>query len=390
MTEETYGSWSDYDRNEMFAIGAAAGALIATVIQEALDRRRKTPKTPLERASDRVSAIVDESGEYVSNLSKRSRKQLKRAQKAARKQAAQSGKQVEQLKGAAAGAVAAAASAGVVEKALDLAQGRKAAKRKRGWLSRAGEAAQEQVQAAREAAQEQVQAAREVVQSARPAKKRSTGWWNASTIGFGKASTNGKSAGARIETVGESLREYLEGARGVVSDADLGTKARGAAMGARERIEDAKLRERAREAAATASTTLKDAAETARERLEEAKLRERAREAAEVAGETVKDYSTKAGKAARVSAVRLGEGASHVAESTTEGAKDLRKGVKKRVKKTRRRINWGLRAFIIGLAVGLLTAPQSGERTRQTVQGFIENLLDLVLPDEQPGGTATL
>lgn len=398
MTDETYGGSSALDRNEMFAIGAAAGALIATAIQEMLERRRKTP---IERARERASGIVEESGAYVSGLSKRGRKQLKQAQKAARKQAKQRGEQVGKLKEAATGALGVAATAGVVEKVLEAADfGGKNAKRDRSWFRRASEAAQEQLETAREA-----------VQDVRPAKKQSSGWWNAATAqkpskqsrgwwNMGTetkhdSKTNGKlAAGAAVvgavsaRSVLDTMREYVEGAREAVSDAALGAKAREAAAGARGRIEDAKLSDRARVAAETASSTLKEAAETARERLEDAKLRERARDYAGVAGVTVKDYGNKAGKAARVSAERLSEGASQVAGSTAVGAKEVRKGVKKRVKKTRRRVNWGLRAFIVGLVVGLLSAPQSGERTRQTVQGFLENLLDLVLPDEQTGGGA--
>jgi hypothetical protein len=34
----------------------------------------------------------------------------------------------------------------------------------------------------------------------------------------------------------------------------------------------------------------------------------------------------------------------------------------------------------------MLAAPQSGQRTRDMIQGFVEDLLDLVLPDDQIGG----
>jgi hypothetical protein len=129
-----------------------------------------------------------------------------------------------------------------------------------------------------------------------------------------------------------------------------------------------------KEAAGTASETLKGAAGTARERIEDANI-----------GEKARDYATVASGAVKGSAVKLGEGASQLAESASEGAVDLRKGVKKSVKRTRRRVNWGLRAFIIGLIVGLLAAPDSGERTRRAIQSFLESVLDLILPDEQGG-----
>ncbi|MDQ5853316.1 MAG: YtxH domain-containing protein, partial [Chloroflexota bacterium] len=58
------------------------------------------------------------------------------------------------------------------------------------------------------------------------------------------------------------------------------------------------------------------------------------------------------------------------------------------VKKTRRRVTWGLRAFVIGLVVGILTAPNSGQRTRDMLQGFVEDLLDIVMPDDQIGGAS--
>ncbi len=46
-------------------------------------------------------------------------------------------------------------------------------------------------------------------------------------------------------------------------------------------------------------------------------------------------------------------------------------------------MRWGLRAFVIGLAVGLLAAPQNGQRTRDSITSFVENLLDILMPEDR-------
>ena len=343
MTDGAYSSQSGYDRNEMFALGAAAGALVATAVQEMLDRRRK--KSPLERATERVSEVAGQgskyvgdltgsAGDYIAGLSKPSRK-------ATRKQAKRSRKQSMSIKDAAAGALGAVAASNVVEQALELTE-----------------------------------SARKATMNGMGTKKKASTWW---------------------QTASENAQDYVEAARGTVAEVDLGNKARVAAAAARERLEEARLAERAREAAATAGGTIKEAAgtaggtikevaETARERLSEADLGPKAREYAGVAADTVKDYSTKATKVAKTGAEKLGESAVYVAGSTAEGAKDLRKGVQKKVKKTRRRVTWGIRAFVIGLVVGILAAPHSGQRSRDMLQSFVENLLDIIIPDDQAGG----
>src|SRR3954451_20452294 len=95
-----YGDQSHYDRSEMFAMGAAAGALIATAVQEVLQRRKKTP---LEKVAARAAAIMsdgtdytrdlqEKAGSYVAGLSKQSRKQIKQGRRQARKQSKQAGK----------------------------------------------------------------------------------------------------------------------------------------------------------------------------------------------------------------------------------------------------------------------------------------------------------
>lgn len=374
---EQYGQGADYNRNEMFAIGAAAGALIATVIQEALDRRRKTP---LERARDRAAGLGDQAGEYVSDLrdsageylsgaSKQVRKQSKKARKAAKK----GGKQVDLLKDAAVGALGAVAATGVLDP-------KKTAKKAGGWF-----------QSAAESAQEYAATARDTVSDVVPGRKKTRGWWSAASDSVqeyaeaardavsdakvaDRASDATSSARGFLESLGTSIAEYLESARDAVVEAELGSRAREVATTARERIEDANIADKARTYVSTAGETLKEAAGTARERIEDAKIAERAR-----------DYANVAGVAVKGSATKLGEGASQIAGSAAEGAEDLAVGVKKSVKRTRRRINWGLRAFIIGLVVGLLSAPQSGERTRQSIQGFIESLVDIVLPEGRAG-----
>jgi len=345
----------------MFAIGAAAGALVATAVQEMIDRRRK--KSPLERATERVTAAAGEGSKFVGELTEQASDYLadlsKQGRKATRKQTKRARKQTASLKKAAAGALGAVAASNVVEQALELTE-----------------------------------AARHTTLNRNAAKKQAGKWW---------------------QSASEAALEYVDAARESVADADIGGKAReaansalDAASSARGRLDDVHLTDRARElaatatsalkeaagtasdtlkdAAGTASGTIKDVAETTRERLSEAELGPKAREYAGVAAETVKDYSVKAQKVAKTGAEKLGESAAMVAESTAESAKDIRKGVKKSVKRTRRRMTWGIRAFVIGLAFGLLSAPQSGQRTRDMLQGFVEDLLDLVMPDESMGG----
>jgi hypothetical protein len=335
MTDGTYTGQGGYDRNEMFAIGAATGALIATAVQEMIERRRR--KSPIERASERVSAVAGEGTKLVGDLTENAAGYFsglsKQSRKAARKKSKRARKQTMSLKDAAAGALGAVAASNVVDKALELTE-----------------------------------SARHATMNGKTSKaNKARDWW---------------------QTASETAQGYVGAARETVmeEEARLAERAREAASVARERLEDAHLGERAREVAAVASGTIKDVAGTARERLAEADLGPKAREYAGVAAVTVKDYSTKASKAARTGAEKLGESAAHVAESTAEGAKDLQMGVKKSVKQTRRRVTWGIRAFIIGLVIGILTAPQSGQRTRDTVQGFVQDLLDLVLPDDQMGG----
>ena len=418
--DETYRDASNYDRNEMFAIGAAAGALLATAVQEVLDRRRKAPVEGVSGVSDQAQGLADQASDTVNALKESVGDSVAGAVKQGwkyRKQAKKSASQDSMLKDVAAGALSAVAVGSAVKQAKERIEDATASdnvEKARGWFRRASEAIQQSATAESD-----------VITDAAPGSK-TRGWWSAAAgtaqqyagtarqaVGDAKvadrASDAASSARSLLETMGEAIREYLETARETVVEAELGTKARGAAATARERLEEAKLRDKARDAAAiarerleeaklrdkardyaaVAGGTLRSAASTARERIEDVKLDERARDYASVAGEAVKDYGVKASQAAKVGATKLGEGASLVAESTAEGAKDLRKGVRKRVKKTRRRVNWGLRAFIIGLIVGFLVAPQSGQRTRDAVQGFIENVLDILIPEDAGGQSST-
>jgi len=411
----------------MFAMGAAAGALIATAVQEVLQRRKKTP---LEKVAARAAAIMsdgtdytrdlqEKAGSYVAGLSKQSRKQSRQARKQARKRSKLAAKQVTGLKEAAAGALGAVAVSSVVDQAREYVDGAQA-KRRRGskkagsWFNSVGQTAAD-AQPTTQALKWWKSAAASVGDQVDSARDASSNVQVADTV-----AEAAKSARGLMEIASEALQEYLGQARGTVADAGLGAKARSVAETARERLEEAGLADRARDAVTVAGSTLKDVAETARERLDEAKLADRARDAATVAtgtlkdvavtarerldeadlgskareysgvaADTVKDYSAKAGQAARTSAEKLGEGASYVAETTAGSAKDLQQGVRKSVKRTRRRINWGLRAFIIGLVVGVLTAPQSGERTRVAMQSFVENILELVMPDNEFGSSSS-
>ena len=105
MTQTNYGG--NDDRNELFLLGAAAGALVATVLQELLERRRQTP---LERAQARAEelakiggkyarSVTGDVGDYLDDLAKQGGKQWNQTKKAALKQAKQSRKQADTLVG---------------------------------------------------------------------------------------------------------------------------------------------------------------------------------------------------------------------------------------------------------------------------------------------------
>ncbi len=113
------------------------------------------------------------------------------------------------------------------------------------------------------------------------------------------------------------------------------------------------------------------------------KLGEKAKDYATIAGVAAAAYSAEASKAVRQGATKLSESASHLAETTGEQVGEVRQGVRKSVKRTRRRASWGLRSFLIGLAVGVLAAPRSGENTRDALTSFVEDLLEVFLPQEQ-------
>lgn len=317
-----------FDRSEMFAIGAAAGALVTAAISEYLERRR--PKTPWEKAqargaealsslsgtakvgSQRAKEYVDAASDYVQEVIDTTPKSWQKTKKRGKKQRKQS--QALGLKEAAVAALGVSAATGVVDKVRDY------------------------------------------------------------------ASITAERVVGDPYAVSGSIKETLKERFGSSSSSNghLTDKIQDASGSAFETLKSV---------AVTAADTVKDYASTARETLKEAELGDKLKDYATVAGSTVATYSTEATKAtrraAKQSASKVSESASYLADATSEQATHLRKGARKSVTRTRRRVRWGLRAFIIGLAIGLLAAPQSGQRTRDAVTSFIESLLDVIMPDSQ-------
>lgn len=401
MTQESY-QYGDiqWDRSEIFALGAAAGAVITAAITEYLDRRK--PKTAWEKAQARgaeaVEAVTagakrgrkqakgyaDVASEYVQDVLEAAPKQWKQTKKSAAKQTKQMRKQAIGLKEAAAGVVGAAAANSVVDKVRDYATS--AAERVGDPYAVSG--------SIKETLKEQYE----------------------SLLG---SSSNGKLSdtarevgGSAVETIkqvassaADVMKDYTASARETIKDAELGDRARtiGATTAsalkeytttARETIKDAHLGDKAKDYSSLVADTVKEYASTARETLKDAELGDKLKDYATVAGAAVATYSTQAAKATRKtaqqSATKLTESATHLAHATTDQAGELRKGVRKGVKRTRRRARWGLRAFVIGLVVGLLSAPQSGQRTRDAVTSFVENILDVFMPEEQGRSTGSV
>jgi hypothetical protein len=375
-----------FDSSEMFALGAAAGAIVTAVITEYLERRK--PKTPWEKAqargaealttlsttakagSERARGYVDAATDYVQDAIDITPKTKKRSKKRSKR------KQGFGLKEAAAAAIGVSATTGVIDKVRDYAS-----------------SATERV----------VGDPYAVSGSIKETLKERLG-----TSGSSNGHLTDKiqdASGSAFETLksvattaAESVKDYATTARESIKDVELGDKVRTAsattaetlkdyAVTARETIKDVKLGEKAKDYSATVVDTVKDYAGSARETLKEAELGGKVKDYATVAGTTVAAYSTGATKAtsraAKQSAAKLSESASYLAETTSEQATQLRKGTRKSVTRTRRRMRWGLRSFIIGLAIGILAAPQSGQRTRDSVTSFIENLLDVLMPENQ-------
>jgi gas vesicle protein len=397
MSHNPYGDQFQFDRSELFAIGAAAGAVVAAGVSQYLERRRK-PQTPLEKAqalgaealdvlSDRTrtgrkrlkhqAAVAEDYAEdlldttrktwaktskdakkQLARTSKEAKKSLAHTSKEARKRGQKASKEASHFADVAAATLGASAIAGT-GKLRELAE--HAAERVIGDPYAVSGSLRETL---RERADELADAAR----SGKLTKQaRETGESALETI---------KHAAG---TVTESLKDYTEVAREKLEDAHLPDRAREYTAQARDTIKDVKLGERAREY----GSLVAEYAEQAREKLEDAHLADRTKEYATLAGTTVAAYTAASRDAAKRGASKLTESASHLADATGEQAVELRRGVQKGVRRTRRRTRWGLRALVAGIVVGLLVAPRSGQATRDSITEFVENILDVIMPDER-------
>lgn len=388
MTEHRYEIGGvQFERGELFALGAAAGALVTAAISEYLERRRRAA-TPWERAkaagvdaletvsesaragTGRAKDYVQQAGDYVQELldtapgvAEQTRSVVAKRRRQAGKQAA---RQADRLKEAAVGAVGSAVAAGLADKVRDLA----------GEAQSRGVTLKDQLL--------------ENYDSLRDSAADGKLGARAQHAGESAADTLRSVA----HTAADTLREYTDTARERLAESDLPDRARdyGTTVAdlvkeyvdvAGEKLRDAKLGDRAREY----STNVIDSVETAREKLVEADLPVRAKTAATAAGATIAAYGVQAADAtrrgAREGATKLGESATHLAAATSEQAAEVRHGVQKGVKRTRRRARWGFRALLIGVAVGILAAPQSGSKTREALGSFVQNFLDVLMPDER-------
>lgn len=396
MSQQSYGN-SQPDRSEMFALGAAAGAVITAAVTEYLERRK--PKTAWEKAQARSAEALD----TLSDTAKLSRKQARKyvgsasqyvqdmfdtrpsrweqTKKSAGKTTKRARQQVIGLKEAAAAAVGTVAVSGVVDKVRD-------------YASSAGERALGDPYAVsgsiRETLKEQLDNVRGVTANSHLTDRVA----EVSSSALGTI----KSVAA---TATDSVKDYATTARDTIQDAELGERAksysgsvaetlRDYTTTARGTLKDAKLGEKAKDYTGVVAETVKDYASTARETLKDAEIGDKVKDYATVAGAAAAAYSAEASRAARQGATKLTDSATHLAEATSEQAGQVRQGVRKSVKRTRRRARWGLRSFLIGLVIGLLSAPQSGENTREALTSFVENILDVFMPDNQGRGQASL
>lgn len=289
MTEQPFEDQSfQFDRSELFALGAATGAVLTAVLSSYLERRRR-PQTPWERAQVQGAEALH----ALSSTTQAGAQQAKQA------------------------------AARVSERFQD-----KETTRSRWWK-----------QARRRSRRRSKQA------------KRSLDLTGTIATVLGAAT-----AGSALE----KAREYATGTSGRVTGGTL------------------------RDIAHSAQDYSGKLAHQAQESIRDVHLGKRARHY----GTALTGYTTGATLATRQAAqqgvTKLSKGASLVAEATSEQAQGLRKGVRKTTKRTRRRVGWGLRAFIIGLVVGVLAAPQSGRRTRDIITSFVQDMLDVFMPTEQP------
>jgi gas vesicle protein/uncharacterized protein YciW len=412
------------DRTEMFALGAAAGAIITAAISEYLERQR--PKTPWEKAqakgvealsslsgsakagSQRAKEYVGAASDYVQEVIETTPKSWQKSKQRSKKQSKRARQQTIGLKEAAAAALGVSAATGVVDKVRDYASS--AAERvvgdpyavsgsiketlKERFSSNGSSSNGHLTDKIQDASGSALETLKTVAATAADTVKdyASTARESLKEVELGDR--------ARIvsTTAADTLKDYASTARESLKEAELGDKVRKVsataadtikdyAANARESLRDVKLGDKARDYSTTVVESVKDYASTARESLKEAELGDKLKDYAVIAGATMAAYSNEASKATRravkQSASKVSESASHLADATSQQATQIRKGASKSVTRTRRRVRWGLRAFIIGLAIGLLTAPQSGQRTRDAVTSFIENLLDVLMPEQQ-------
>ncbi len=420
MSQPSYGD-TQLDRSEMFALGAAAGAVLTAAVTEYLERRR--PKTAWEKAQARGAEALDTlsdtarlsrkqaqkyvgaASEYVQDVFDTKPSKWKQTKKSVRKRTKRAQKQAIGLKDAAAAAVGAVAVGGVVDKVRDYASSaservigdpyavsgslRETLKESLGNVRNATANSQLTGRAV-----EAGSSALETLKSVAASATDSVVDYAATARETLRDVELGNRTKSYSGLLAETVKDYTETARETLKDAKLGDRAKDYTgvvaetvkdytATARETLKDAKLAGRAKDYTGAVAETVKDYASTARETLKDAEIGDKVKDYATVAGAAVAAYSLEASKAARQGATKLTDSAVHVADATSEQAVQVRKGVRKSVKRTRRRARWGLRSFLIGLVIGLLAAPQSGENTREALTSFVEKILDVFMPDNQ-------
>ncbi len=427
MTRQSYGD-VQLDNSEMFALGAAAGAVVTAVINEYLERRR--PKTAWERAQarsadaldalsysakqsrKRARSYVDDATDYVQDalgVRPSAWKKTKKSVKKARKQASKQALGIKEATVAALGTVAAAnvvdtvrdyassatervvgdpyaVSGSIRETIKDSVGNLRLGGNDSGFTERAREVSGSAVETLKSAASTTADSVKDYASTVRETLK---------DVEIGDKARNYSTL------VAGTVKEYSATARETIKDAKIGDKAKDYsgliadtvkdyASTASDTLKDAKIAEKAKDYSGLITDTVKEYTSTAADTLKDVKLGEKAKDYATLAGATVATYSAGASSVAKQSASKLSESATHLAEATGGQVQGLRKGVRKSVKRTQRRTRWGLRAFVIGLVLGLLAAPQSGQNTRDALTSFVEDLLDVFMPDNQQSGSARL
>ena len=255
MSQGSYGESFALDRSELFALGAAAGAIVAAGVSQYLEQRRK-PKTPLEKAQ----ALGEEALQALSDTARIGRKRIKQ-------QAAVAGDYTEELLDA-------------TRKSL-----RRSSKDARKLWERTSTEATKRGKKARKEASHLSDAALATLGAT-------------AIAGAGKLRDYAEHAAERVigdpHAVSGSVKETLkERADELISAARSGKLTRSTREAGESALESLKG------ATASATESIKDYAETALERLEEAHLAERAKEYGARASETVKEYATQARESIR-------------------------------------------------------------------------------------------